>query len=333
MALSSIGDLARSFMLRNQTTALKQELELRSQEATTGRTGDAGRLLRGDFTQLRALDATLSGLRAMRTSTAEADLTAAAMQSALDTVSTLATGLGSSLLSVASPGEATSLDSLGQDAMSRFRSVVATLNTRVGDRSVFGGVETRNAALAAPEALLDLVAAAVGPAATAAEVELAVTDWFADPSGYAAQGYLGGPPLDPQTVAAGEKVRLDATAADPAIRETLAALAMAALLDRGVLGTDTDQRGQLARRAGERLIETGTDRTILAARIGTAQQRIADAETRNAAEETALQIARNGLVAVDGYEAATRLTEAEAQLDTLYAITARLQRLSLADYL
>jgi flagellar hook-associated protein 3 FlgL len=333
MALSSIGDLARSFALRNQTTALKQELDLRAQEATTGKTGDAGRLLRGDFTQLRALDTTLSGLRAIRSATTEADLTANTMQSALGKVSTLATGLGSSLLSIASPGEATSLDSLGQDAMARLRSVVATLNTRVGDRSLFAGVETRSPAIVAPETLLDLVVVAVGPAASATEVELAVTDWFADPAGFAAQGYLGGGPLDPQTVAPGEEVRLDATASDPAIRETLAALAMAALLDRGVLGADTDQRGQLARRAGERLIETETDRTILAARIGTAQQRIADAETRNAAEETSLQIARSRLVAVDGYEAATRLTEAESQLDTLYAITARLQRLSLADYL
>jgi flagellar hook-associated protein 3 FlgL len=81
------------------------------------------------------------------------------------------------------------------------------------------------------------------------------------------------------------------------------------------------------------LLEAADARGALAARIGTAQERIANATTRNSAEATALQIARIGIVSADPYEAATALTEAESQLDTLYAVTARLSRLSLANYL
>ena len=333
MTLSSIGDLARKFTLRNQTTVLKAALDQRSNEGTTGRTSDAGRVLRGDFTSLNAIDTTLARLEGFRGNTVEATLTASAMQTALGTLSDIAGTLGSTLLSVASPGDATAVDAVGRDALVRFRSAVATLNARVGDRTLFAGTETRRPALAPPDDILDALVSVTAGAATAADIATAVSAWFSDPAGYAALAYKGGAPTDPQLIATGESVSLDATADDPAIRDTLKGLALAALLDRGVLSGNTDQRAQLARRSGESLLQGASGRTVLAARIGTAEERTALAATRNAAETTSLQIARAGIISVDAYEAATALTEAETQLDTLYAITARLARLNLANYL
>ncbi len=333
MALSSIGDLARNFTLRNQTTVLKAALDQRSNEATTGRTSDAGRLLRGDFTPLTAIDTTLARLEGFRGINAEATLTASAIQTALGTLSDIAGTLGANLLSVASPGGATAVDAVGKDALARFRSAVATLNTRVGDRTLFAGTETRSPALAPPDDILDALVSVTAGATTAADFVTAVNTWLADPAGYAAVAYRGGNPTSPLSIAAGESVSLDATANDPAIRETLKGLALAALLDRGALSGNTDQRARLAQRSGEALLQGASERTALAARIGNAEERIGQATARNAAEATALQIARAGIVSVDAYEAATALTEAETQLDTLYAITARLSRLNLANYL
>ena len=54
---------------------------------------------------------------------------------------------------------------------------------------------------------------------------------------------------------------------------------------------------------------------------------------RNAAEASALQIARNGLVAADPYDTATAIQAVQTQIETLYTLTARLSRLSLTDYL
>ena len=50
-------------------------------------------------------------------------------------------------------------------------------------------------------------------------------------------------------------------------------------------------------------------------------------------EATALGLARADLIAVDGYDAASRLKETETRLQTIYALTARLSELSLANYL
>jgi flagellar hook-associated protein 3 FlgL len=105
------------------------------------------------------------------------------------------------------------------------------------------------------------------------------------------------------------------------------------MLDRGTLAGKPAQRAELAKAAGAVLLEAADARGALAARIGTAQERVATATTRNSAEATALQIVRIGIVSADPYEAATALTEAQNQLDTLYAVTARLSRLSLANYL
>ena len=333
MTLSSIGDLARSFTLRNQTTQLKAELEQRSQEVTTGRIGDIGRAVRGDFSALTALDATLARLDAFKSVTTEAALSTQAMQSALATVSDMSGKLGSALFSVTGPGNPTSVDAVAKDALAQFQSAVATFNARVGDRSLFAGTETRSPALAPADVILDAVVAAAASATTAQGVAAAVDGWFADPAGYATVAYTGGPALSPLTVAEGEAVPLDATAADAGVRDTLKGLVMAAMLDRGSLAGKPAQRAELAKAAGAVLLEAADARGALAARIGTAQERTANAATRNMAEATALQIARIGMVSADPYEAATALTEAESQLDTLYAVTARLSRLSLANYL
>ena len=44
-------------------------------------------------------------------------------------------------------------------------------------------------------------------------------------------------------------------------------------------------------------------------------------------------MARTGMVQIDPYDAATRLQNTETQLQLIYTLTARISRLSLADYL
>jgi flagellar hook-associated protein 3 FlgL len=163
-------------------------------------------------------------------------------------------------------------------------------------------------------------------------VTAAVTGWFADPLGFGAF-YQGGGPLSPTPIAQGETADVSTTAMDPALRDTLAGLAMAALIDRGVLAGDTAERGRLAQQAGQQLVSTEDARTTLQARIGTVEARIEAARTRNASEETALSILRSDIGSVDPYEAGTRLEAIQSQLESLYLVTARVSRLSLAEYL
>ena len=333
MALVSLGDMAQSFMLRRQTVMLKSDLQRLSSELTTGRVVDIAARVSGDLVPVSGIDASLARLKAFGAVTAEAGLFAGSAQSALGVIDDLSSDLSRTLLAANSSASQASVDNAGREGRSRLDNAISALNTRVGDRSLFGGVATNGPATASAETLLLALDAAIVSAASAQDVETAVSAWFAAPTGYAATMYTGGPSLAPLTVAPGDEVKLDITATDPAIISTLKGLALAALLDRGALSGQPVMRQDLAKRAGISLLESQTSRTYLAARLGSAQAQIDTAASRNAAEATSLQIARLEITAADPFETASKLQETQQQLEKIYAITARITRLSLMDFL
>lgn len=328
----TLGDLAQAHVLRRESTALKAQLRTLSQEVTTGRAADTARAVSGDLVPLAAIETSIGRAGGYRAATAELGLFLGGMQSVLERVDGLAQSLSTTLLTTANTGHATMLAATAAEARERFDAAVSALNTRLGDRTLFAGVETAGPALAGATAILDAVAAAAAGATSAADVEAAVRAWFDGP-GFATLGYRGGAPAPALPVSPEDSVAAGITAADPAIRDTLAGLAMAALLDRGLPSGLHADRIDLARRAGEALVAAQTDRAALAGRIGTAEARVEAAAQRNTAEVSALEIARADILAVDDYAAATRLQATQTQIETLHAVTARLARLSLVDFL
>ena len=333
MGLVSLGDMAQSFMLRRQNVALKSDLQRLSLELTTGRVADIAARVSGDLVPLSAIDASLARLNGYRAVTAEAGLFAGSMQTALGVVDEVASDLSRTLLAAASSSTQALIDAAGTEARSRLETVMSALNTRVGDRSLFAGTATNGPAIVPAETMMLALDAAIIGAATAQDIEVAVSAWFNAPAGFAATAYTGNVALARVNIAPGEEAALDITATDPAIRATLKGLALAALLGRGALAGQPAERQSLANRAGLSLLESQTDRTYLAARIGTAQAQIDAAASRNAAESTSLQIARADITAADPFETASKLQETQQQLEKIYAITARITRLSLMDYL
>jgi flagellar hook-associated protein 3 FlgL len=332
MAITSIGDLSQTLSLKRQNAALKLLMQEKGQEVTTGRVADAGRALRGDFAPLAAIDTSLARLEGFLAATTEAGTVAGVMQTTLTTLSDLASDLASSLLTTAGSGLQQQVTSLGQDARQRLESAMGMLNTQFADKALFSGVESGRPPLPDAASFLTTLEGVVAGAVSAADVELMLTTWFEDPAGYAAL-YQGGAPRAAMEIGPGDQVTIDVTALDPGIRDTLKGLSMAALLDRGVLQGVPSGRADLARHAGLSLTDTASARTLLSAEVGLAEERILQAKTRNGAETSALQIARTTLVEAGPYEAATRLEQAETQLEALYSVTVRLSRLSLSDYL
>lgn len=333
MGAVSLGDMARSFMLRRHTVDLKQNLQRLTDEVATGRVSDTAARVSGDLVPISGIDASLARLKGYSAVTSEAGLFAGAMQTALSTIDGLASSLSNSLISTSTGGSDALIDAAGKDADQKLQTALSVLNTRFGDRTLFAGTQTTAAATVNSDTLLAALAAAVTGAVSAQDVETAVTHWFEDPAGYDALAYQGGEPLSALAIAPGEDAKIDVTAKDPALRDTIKGLAMAALLNHGVLAGESTGRQDLARRAGLTLLENKSDRTNVAARLGLVESQIDTATTRNSNEISALQIARNGITEADPYETASRLDETEAQLEKIYALTARLSRLSLLDYL
>lgn len=335
MPMISFGDLAQSQVLRHQTTKAKDDITRLSKELTEGKVSDTARHLSGDMGPLMAIDSSLARLNGYGAVTRELGLFAEALQTGLSTISEMAMQSATTLISATGTSSTTQVNAAVATAAATLNSTLSTLNTRFGDRTLFAGQNTTGQAVGTSDTLLTALETAIATAGATdvATVEAAVDAWFAAPGGYDGTMYLGAPPLDAVPVAAGETVALDVTANDKALRGTLKGLAMAALVDRGLFAGQYDLRQGMAQRAGEVLLAGETDRAYLSAHLGGAQAQIDNAATRNESEATTLQIVRTGMVEVDPYETATRLQDAETQLQLIYTITARISRLSLADYL
>lgn len=333
MSMIYLGDLAQNFVLRRHNTDLKADLQRLSTELSTGNAVDIGRQVGGDYSPLAGIDASLSRLQGYRSSTSEAALLSGTMQTVLSTIENMTSTLGPQLLAASSGTTATQVNAVGGEARQKLETALALYNTDLAGRSLFAGVATDGAATITAEDLLSTLETEIIGATSGVDIEGRVTNWFNSATGYSANGYLGAEAMAPISVSPGESADLGFTAADPGIRDTLKGLAMAALLDRGALAGNATERASLARRAGESLVTSATARADMAARLGTVEAQIEAATMRNSAETSALQIARNGITAVDPYETASRLEATRQQLETLYTLTARISRLSLVDFL
>jgi flagellar hook-associated protein 3 FlgL len=333
MSQLTIGDRAQSLILSRRNETLKDSIQSLSHESVTGLIRDTTERVKGDFVPLAGIEATLTQLDAYRSVTAETGMIANHMQLALTSIADSAATLGSSLLAAASSNSPSRINTLGLDAIQRLNGAMAALNARMGDRSLFAGVATDSSAVAPPETMMIALDAAVAGAISSADVEDAVNAWFTDPAGFEAVVYQGGTPLGPVPIGPDQQAQLDVTAVDPAIVSMIKGLAMASLLQRGVLAGSDVARADLAKRAGESLASSQTAFAELGARLGTTEAGIVNAGVQNDAQKAALETARLGLLSVDPYETAAKLQEAQTQLETLFAITARMSRLSLVNFL
>lgn len=330
----SIGDLARSLALRQDSLRLQSDLVRLSTELATGRKADVTSAAAGDFGALGSIEASLSRLASYTVAGREAAMTTAAVQSVLGTIQTNLSELAGPLLVTLDGGAETVVDAVVADAEERFAGAVAALNTQVADRSIFAGAAADGPALASAGTIMDALVVATAGETTASGVEAAVRAWFATGGGFDTVGYLGAvQPAGSSGIADGEVAAQPVMATDPALREALASLALGALLDRGILGGSAPERAGLARIAGEALLNAEARVVDLRADVGARESQIDRVLSRNEASRAALDLARTELVAADPYETATRLQQVEAQLEALYTLTARLSRLSLTEFL
>lgn len=329
MTMVSLGDLARSLMLQRHTTASNDRLNRVTQELASGRHSDIAAANRGDLSPLAAIEGALSHINGWQVGAKSLSMQLDAMQSALGALNGIATSMADTLVAAGGATQPTQVALAAHSAGEHLEAAVGLLNARAADRSVFAGTRGDSPAMIGADELMAALLPVVSGAETAEDVQAAVQAWFDDPAGFDTLAYRGGQPQPAIAVGPGESASPSVTATDPALKSLLAGLAMSALMDRGVLNDSPAESSKLARLSGESLMSTATERTMLAARVGITQSRLTEAQTRNSAEETALGIARAGLVSSDPYASATELEAARTQLETLYALTSRLSGLSL----
>lgn len=336
MTSISTGDLSRSLLLRRQTNDLKTALVRQSQEMTSGRMADPLRSLRGDVTALAALERSQATLRSFASAAGESATFAEGQQNVLQRLAQEAETVSVQLLSLGPGTEqpkdlVTAVSSAGRAA---FDTVIQALNTQLADRSLFGGAATDRPALAPAEEIIAALKADVAGITDPIALESAVADWFGPGGGFETAALRGdATPAGPVSVSPDDRVALEITAARPELRPLLSGLALTALVAEGPEGASTAQRVQTLKRAGDRIFAAQPPLIALAGELGGVQARIARAQTRVESEIAALDVARKDLIGVDPFDAATRLEDTRGRIEALFTVTARLQRLTLTEFL
>lgn len=333
MTLTTLGDLSSHFMLRRQNVALRTEMQRLTQELSTGQTAEPIRHLSGDFGILADIEQRMTGNAAFRQATTEAKGTTTAMQNALGGLQDMTVGLASALMTTSESGLLESGRTAAGTAREVLDQAVSLLNTQVAGRSLFAGQEVAMPALAASETIMQDLKLAVAGLSSADDINAAVDAWFDGPgAGFDTIAYVGADvSVPPFRVAEGESVSLDLRADHMALRNSLKPIALAALAGDASLGLET--RNAIYRAAGDQLFAAQDGLTALRADLGVTQARMEETGVRLASEKLALEGARNDLMSVDPYETATRLQEAQFNLESLYTLTVRLSRLSLTEYM
>jgi flagellar hook-associated protein 3 FlgL len=335
MTISGIGDASQFFRLRRDGSSLQADMERLTMELSTGKRADLGVANGGSFTALADISRSLTLNRSFAEAISTANLDATGRQATLDLLANEISGFAPQLLSFSAGGSLGDLMLANADAGDRFAHAATALNTRLGGRSLFAGDAPDRAAIISGDAMLDALRPIAAGAGTVEDLVRDVEAWFVDPGGgfetLAWQGGNGAPA--PVILSEGTQENAAITALDPAIREALAGLALAALADEGV-GPSGEANTRALISAAALRMQSGESAVIaLRAQLGATQARIEDARVQTETTRAVLEMERNRLMEADPYRTATDLEAVQTRLESLYILTSRLSRLSLSEYL
>lgn len=336
MTVQSIGDQARAFAMQAASSRIKTTLATLTAELSSGEVADLGARLGGNTQNLASIESRLAMLAQFKSNAAEAEAHAKGMQDALASIQSATERLGQGLyLEPTAPTDGL-VTARSAEAAATLQAVIGKLNGSVGQRFLFSGSRSDTPPLVPADKILSELTALAGGLTTAADVARAVSDWFDAPAGaggFVDIAYRGGSGGQVTPIGEDTAISLTTTALSPPIRDSLKALATAALLDRGVLAANPRQGRELLQATGKALLDASPALIAEMSRVGYAQQVIATVQTEGDAATATLTTARNMLREADPFATSAAISEAETKLQTLYSVIGRLSQLRLADYI
>jgi flagellar hook-associated protein 3 FlgL len=328
---------------------LQSQLATAQTESTTGQYADLGLQLgvqSGEEISLQNQNGVLQTL------TSDNALVTARISTTTAALDSLRTGAQNALASLAEwvpeTGQGSTLQTLGANGL---QSLVSTANASVGGQYVFAGINSAVAPLtnyfdppaAAQTAIQGAFAAYLGglsPPATAQTVTAAQMQTFlASPAftsqfqgaAWSANWSSASSTNISSDISPTETIDTSTNANQPAFQQLAQAYAMlneftGASVNSSAMQSVVNQASSLISGALGSL--TSTEATL-----GSAQQRVTDANDNMSAQMTILQTQIDNLDNVNAYQTASQVSSLTTQIQTAYSLTAQLQQLSLVKYL
>lgn len=337
-------DILRSAMARNQTS-LTEALK----EQSSGRFADVGRSLgsrvggvldmRGIVGSLKGLDSTNSVVKQRMEH----------MQSTLGNLRDVGAAFSESTIGVHKTGSDRSL--LISDAKARMGTVTDLLTTSTNGVYAFSGLNISEPPIenylsepqsAARTAVIDAFTTAFGfppddpqvvditPAEMEAYIDGPFAALFEEPS-WSTNFSSATDEVMRDRISSREEIDTSSTANDRGIKQIFFALTLA--IDGGAEKLSNDTFEVLATRIAAASNEGGHNIAATQARVGVGEERLAQANERITIEKSALETRIGELEGVDVFEVADRLSLLMTRIEASYQVTARMQQLTLMNYL
>jgi flagellar hook-associated protein 3 FlgL len=338
--------------LRLSVSRMQGDLATAQNEATTGQYADVGLHLGVQAGQEISLQNENGLLQTYTTTNSAVATSLNTTKSALDTLRTNAQSALNNLTEWS--GQTDSGSQLKDLGASGLQSLIATANTSVNGQYVFGGINSGapplkdyfaapNAAQTAIQSAFSSYLSGLAPPATPATVTAAQLQTFiASP---AFTGQFQEPAWSAATSNWSSASSTDITS-NISPTETIASstnanqtgfsqLAQAYTMLNEFTGTAINPAALqvVANQASSLIGQALNSLTTTEATIGSAQQRVTDANTHMSAQMNILQTQINSLDGADPYQTSLQVSSLTTQIQTAYSLTAQLQQLSLVKYL
>ncbi|RRI07891.1 flagellar hook-associated family protein [Mesorhizobium tamadayense] len=348
MKATAVSSAAISNALRYQQMRMQADLVKATKESQTGKVADVGLALGGRTTQAVTFQRDLDRLNGIIDSNSLVAARLTSTQDSLSQLSDVAQDLLTALTSAVSGDSSTSItQTAGATALQQMTGI---LNTSVNGEYLFAGTNT-------DVKPIDNFSAAGSPAKAA--FDAAFTSYFGFTQSNPAAANITAAQMDgfittavePQFLGSGwqanwsnatddqitsrislsETTQTSVSANEQGIRK----LAMAAAMVSTLFAGNISQQGQntIVSRA-QKLVGEAIGGIVQAqSEAGLAQKRVSDASDRMKTQVDLFEKHIIDLEGVDPAEAATRVADLTQHIETSFALTARLQQLSLLNYL
>jgi flagellar hook-associated protein 3 FlgL len=337
--------------LRPTIERLQNRLIDAQEEAATGRLADIGLSLGYKTAHSVTLRLQLHQLESLTQTNTGVTATLEACQTSLTSVKTTAQTFLNSLIFAQSDGSGAGQQALQSQAHSGLQTLTETLNTSYGGSYIFAGdnsgarpvaeyfqtppsdaqlsvATTFEAAFSMSQS--DPAVQYIAPAEMQSFLDHSFADLFEMTPWQTAWSSASNQNME-YKVSASLSVDVPTNANDASYRKLASAFTMVADLGTDNLNQNTFQT--VITQAIQLTQEAMQGITDIQAAIGVNQQSLINANTTMEAQTTVLTNDVNGLEAVDPTKAAATLNEIMTRLETSYALTGRLQSLSLLNYI
>lgn len=335
--------------LRQSVMQTQSQLAQVQSEVSSGNYADIGLTLGGTTGTSLSLKSEIDNLTTLTNTNAFAttrlSATATALTSLVSSAQTVSTAL------VAAPTAGGSTSSVQQTATSALQQFIATMNTSVANQYVFSGDKTDTSPIAdyfssttssskaAVDSAFQTTFGTSQTSAGASTITGAQMSSFLDTQFNALfsssswqSSWSSASSTDLQTnIAPGQSATTSVDANQGPFRQLAAALTMVTEFTGSNFSDDA--RNAVISKATGLVNSAISGLTSLEAGVGTTQQAISSANDSMSAQMTTLKSHVSDLESVDTYSLSTQLSQLQTQLETSYALTNRLQQLSLTNYL